>query len=46
MEVRRAVVHALGEIEGARATETLVMAMKDADVEVRRAAAHALGERD
>jgi len=44
--VRRAIVHALGEIEGVGATETLVAAMKDSDVEVRRAAAHALGERD
>ena len=46
IEVRRAVIHAIGEIEGASATATLAAAMKDSDPEIRREAARALGERD
>jgi HEAT repeat protein len=46
VEVRRAIVEALGEIEGSTAAETLIAAMKDTDVEVRRAAAEALGDRE
>ena len=46
VEVRRAIIEALGEIEGSTAAETLIAAMKDTDVEVRRAAAEALGDRE
>jgi HEAT repeat protein len=46
VEVRRAIVEALSEIEGVKAGEVLVAAMKDPDPEVRRAAANALGDRD
>ena len=44
--VRRAIIEALSEIEGIKASEVLVAAMKDPDPEVRRAAADSLGARD
>ena len=44
VEVRRAVVHALGEMASPKAQSALLRALKDSDAEVRQAAAEALGE--
>jgi HEAT repeat protein len=45
VQVRRAAVRALSEIESRESTPFLVAALKDADAEVRRHAAEALGDR-
>jgi len=45
LEMRRAVVQALAEIEDDATVPYLLRAIKDADPEIRKIAAEALGER-